>query len=142
LISICTKEPTYNIAKTAISEYASNNWEFHAPNVIVPEFLYILCQKLQNGLLTEAEYRNAIQSFKNQMAATITPTGGDISLIDRAIAIQATYGCSRSADCLYIALAEVLAKSGPAELLTFDNGNVNQTTKHAPTVKVNLLSTF
>lgn len=73
------------------------------------------------------------------MAATLTPPGGDISLIDRAKEIQSGYGCSRSADCLYIAFAEELAKTGAAELLTFDKGAVNQVAKHAPTITVNLL---
>jgi predicted nucleic acid-binding protein len=139
LISICTVEPSSSTAETALNDYASKNWMFYAPNVIVPEFLYILCQKLQGGLLTEAEYQNAIKAFKKQMAAIITPSGGDVSLVDRAREIQSGYGCSRSADCLYIAFAEELAKSSVVELLTFDRGAVNQVAKHTPTIKVNLL---
>lgn len=38
-----------------------------------------------------------------------------------------------------LALAEELAQSGAAELLTFDGGMVNQAAKNAPTVKINLL---
>lgn len=141
LISICAKEPSHTTAETALADYATRSFTFHAPNAIVPEFLYVLCQKLQSGLLTEAECEMAIRAFKRQMSPISTPPGGDASLIDRAKEIQSGYGCSRSADCLYIAFAEELAKSGATELLTFDKGVVNQAAKHAPSVKVNLLPT-
>jgi predicted nucleic acid-binding protein len=139
LISICTKEPSNSTADAALSTYASQGAVFHAPNVIVAEFLYVLCQKLENGILTETEYEKAFTAFKKQMAATCTPPNGDMPLLDRARQIQSGYGCSRSADCLYIAYAEELAKTGAAELLTFDKGAINQVAKHAPAVKVNLL---
>ncbi|MGH9854558.1 MAG: type II toxin-antitoxin system VapC family toxin, partial [Blastocatellia bacterium] len=139
LISICAMEPSHATAETALADYASKGFVFYAPNVAVPELLYVLCQKLQSGLLTEAEYEKAIRAFKKQMAAISTPPGRDASLIDRAKEIQSGYGCSRSADCLYIAFAEELAKNGVTEFLTFDKGAVNQVTKHAPSVKVNLL---
>jgi predicted nucleic acid-binding protein len=139
LISICAKEPSHTTAETALADYATKSFAFYAPNVIVPEVLYVLCQQLQSGLLVQAEYEKAILAFKKQLAPISMPPGGDASLIDRAIEIQSGYGCSRSADCLYIALAEELAKSGAAELLTFDKGAVNQVARHAPSVKVNLL---
>ncbi len=139
LISICSKEPSHAAAENALGDYASKSRTFHAPNAIVVEFLYVLCQKLQTGALTQDEYEKAIEAFKKQMAAILTPPGGDASLIDRAREIQGGYGCSRSADCLYIALAEELAKTGVAEFLTFDKGAVNQVAKHAPAVMVNLL---
>jgi hypothetical protein len=60
-------------------------------------------------------------------------------LIRRAKEIQSGYGCSHSAYALYIALAEDLGKTGPAELVTFDKGAVKQGQMHAPSVKVNLL---
>jgi len=141
LISICTKEPSHTTAETALADYALKSCAFYAPNAMVPEFLYVLCQKLQSGLLTEAEYDKATQAFKKQMATISMPPGGDASLIDRATEIQSGYGCSRATDCLYIALAEELAKSGATELLTFDKGAVNQVAKHAPSVKVHLLPT-
>jgi predicted nucleic acid-binding protein len=140
LISICSKEPSHTIAETAIADYAARSFNFYAPNAIVPEFLYVLCQKLQSGALTEAEYEKAIRAFKLQISPISTPLGGDASLIDRAKEIQVGYGCSRSVDCLYIAFADELAKRGVSEILTFDKGVVNQAAKHAPSVKVNLLS--
>lgn len=139
LISICTREASYTTAETALRDYASRNFAFYAPNTIVPEFLYVLCRKLQSGLLSEIEYEKASTAFKKQMDAILTPVGGDTSLIDRAKEIQSSHGCSHSADSLYIAFAEALAKSSTAEFLTFDKGIVNQIAKHTPTVNVNLL---
>ena len=65
------------------------------------------------------------------MALIAVPNNGDASLLPRAEEIRSGYGCSRSADGLYIALAEELAKSGTAELLTFDKGTVNQVANNA-----------
>jgi hypothetical protein len=66
---------------------------------------------------------------------------GDVPLIGWAKEIQVGYGCSHSADGLYIAPAEELRRTGSAEFVTFDEGAVNQILKHAPTVSVNLLPT-
>lgn len=107
--------------------------------MISGEFLFIACQKLQSGLLTQAEYDTAIDDFSDYMTTVFPPPSGEAALIRRAREIQGGYGCSRSADCLYIALAEELAKRGATELVTFDKGMVNQVARHAPTVQVNLL---
>lgn len=139
LLGICTKEPKEQTAKTALADYASKNWAFYAPGVMLGEFLFIACQKLQSGLLTQAEYDTAIEAFKKQMKAILPPPSGDAALIQRAKEIQQSYGCSRSADCLYLALAEELAKSVATELLTFDTGMISQAAKNAPTVQINLL---
>ncbi len=139
LLGICTKEPKEQTAKAALADYATRNWTFYAPGVVLGEFLFIACQKLQSGALTQAEYETAIEAFKKQMKAILPPPSGDGSLIQRAKEIQSGYGCSRSADCLYLALAEELAKSGAAELVTFDAGMVNQAAKNSPSVIVNLL---
>ena len=66
-------------------------------------------------------------------------TVSDATLIKRAFEIQQSYGCSRSADSIYIALAEHLAKTRTVEIVTFDGGLVNQAAKNAPTVKINVL---
>jgi len=60
-------------------------------------------------------------------------------LIARAEEIRGGYSCRRSADGLYIALAEELSQSVPTELLTFDEDLPKQAAKNAPAVKVNLL---
>ncbi len=136
LIAICSIEPlTFNTAEQAFTAYASRGYSFFAPNVIIAEVMYIFCQKLQSGILTPITYDEAIENFKDQMKAIAPPPQGETALIKRAKEIQSGYGCSHSADCLYIALAESLG----AEFLTFDKGLVNQTAKNAPSVTVNLL---
>ncbi len=110
-IAICAKEQNKRVtAENALADYSAKGWAFYAPNAIVSEVMYVLCQKLQDGSLTPALYE-----------------------------IRQGYGCSRSSDSLYITLAEELAISANVELLTFDKGFVNQVAKSAPTVKVNLL---
>ena len=105
------------------------------------EVLYILCGKLQNGLLDATAHQEAIESLRDQMSAILPPPNGEVALVMRAEEIRSGYGCSRSSDGLYIALAEALTSTGPVELLTFDTGIVNQAARNAPTVTVNLLST-
>ncbi len=141
LIAICAKEQDkFAKADAAFNDYALRGWLFFAPGVAVAETLYILCGKAQAGALTPAEHDTAIRVLQNYLALISPPPRGDFSLIARAEAVRESYGCSRSADGLYIALAEELAQSGVAELLTFDQGLVNQVAKNAPTVKVNLLT--
>jgi predicted nucleic acid-binding protein len=101
------------------------------------EVLYILCQKHQGGTLTDKAYEEAVENFQDQMKAIITIS--DALLIKRAFEIQQSYGCSRSADGIYIALAEHLSNSYTVEIVTFDGGLVNQAAKNAPSVKVNVL---
>ncbi len=137
IISVCSKEATATIAKSELESYAKNGWEFFAPNIIVAEVLYILCQKLQNGLLTAKAYDEAIENFQDQMKVTQTP--GDAQFIKRAKEIQNSYGCSRSADSIYIALAEDLAKTRTVEFLTFDRGIINQAVKNALMITVKIL---
>lgn len=137
LISVCSKEPTAAIVQNELENYAKNDWEFFAPNIIVAEVLFILCQKLQNGLLTQKSYDESIENFQDQMKIIETPN--DAQFIKRAKEIRETYGCSRSSDSLYLALAEDLAKNRTVEVLTFDKGMINQAAKNAPTVTVRIL---
>jgi len=139
LISICSNETTLNIAADALAQYASLGCAFYAPHVVVSEVLYVLCVKLRGGLLTQSAYDDAINEFQDQMKAISLQPEGDVALVRRSKEIQTGYGCSHSADGLYIALAEELAKTGPAEFVTFDKGAVGQILRQAPTVKVNLL---
>ena len=141
LIALCSKENlTFQSAEKAFEKYSENGWDFFAPNIIVAEVLYVLCQKLSQGTLNETEYKQAVEIFNIQMTAITLPDNGDTSLIKRAVEIQEGYGCSRTSDSLYIALAEELTLTRPTELLTFDRGFVNQAAKNAALVKVNLLS--
>ena len=140
LIAICAREQDKLLtAETALAAYTANGWLFYAPGVILGEVLYILCGKLQNGLLDATAHQEAIENLQDQMNAILAPPSGEAALIARAEEIRSSYGCSRSADGLYIALAEELAQTGAAELLTFDTGIVNQVARNAPTVTVNLL---
>ena len=97
------------------------------------------CKKQEWKIFQQALYEKAVENFHNQVINFLSPPNGEASLIKRAKEIRQGYGCSRSADGLYIALAEELALSSSVELLTFDKGFVNQVSKNAPTVKVNLL---
>ncbi len=140
MIAICAKEQGKQItAKNAIEDYVVKGWMFSAPNVIVAEVMYILCLKLQDGSLTSALYEKAIENFYDYAINFLPPPTGEASLIKRAREIRQGYGCSRSSDSLYIALAEELTASYHVELLTFDTGFINQAAKNAPTVKINLL---
>jgi predicted nucleic acid-binding protein len=141
LIALCSKEKlTFQTAEKEFDEYVRDGWEFFAPNVIVAEVFYVLCEKLANGILTEQEHEKALEFFTDLMSAVLPPENGEASLIKRAEEIRQNYGCSRASDSLYIALAEELAKTRTTEVLTFDKGFVNQTAKNSPTVKVNLLT--
>jgi predicted nucleic acid-binding protein len=141
IISLCAREKdTYSTAKTAVDDYINKGYEFFAPEVIVAEVVFVLCHKLTAGELTQLTYQIAIETFKDYMSFISAAPNGETSLIDRSIEIRSGYGCSRSSDGLYIALAEELSNTYEIEILTFDKGMVNQTAKNAPTVAINLLS--
>ena len=92
----------------------------YAPGVIASEALHGFCRKEQEGLLTPQEYAQAVGDFHAFMTSVLPPPSGDGSLIARADGIRAGYGCSRSADALYLALAEELSGTHTAVLLTFE----------------------
>ena len=102
--------------------------------------IFILCQKLADGSITKLEYEKAVKAFKYYLGFISLSPNGEASLLDRAIEIRDGYGCSRSSDGLYIALAEELSTTYDTEIVTFDKGFINQAAKNAPTVKVNLLT--
>ena len=139
LVSICSKEPSCQTAEDALDNYASKNWAFYAPGAILTEVLFILCRKLQDGLLTEAEHEKAVKTFSDYMQGIRPSPQGDIRFILRNEEIRKGYSCLHSADAYYIALAEDLAKSLPSEFLTFDRRVINVVASNAPSVKVNLL---
>lgn len=140
LVALCSNEQfTFSIAEQAFEKYVQEGWDFFAPNIIVAEVLYVLCQKPAQGILTETEHKQSVELFINYMIAIALPEGGDSSLVKRAEEIRVSYGCSRSSDGFYIALAEELTKTRRTELLTFDKGMINQAAKNASTVIVTLL---
>lgn len=141
MIALCAQEPgRYAVATAEINNYAQAGALFYAPNVIVSESQYALCRRFTIGLLTQAEHMQAVQSLNARMQGVLPPPNGERSLLLRAEQLRDGYGCSRSADSLYIALAEELAQRGQTRLLTFDQGLPNQAARNAPTVSVHLLT--
>ena len=140
LIGLCAKETNkLKTAETAFKDYTHKGYEFFAPNVLVTEVIFVLCQKQMDGSLTQLEYEEALITFADYLKGIVLTPNGEASLIDRAVEIRDGYGCTRSSDAFYIALAEDLAKTYNTEHLIFDKGFVNQATKNAPTVKIKLL---
>jgi predicted nucleic acid-binding protein len=128
------------IAAAELARYSSLGYEFFAPGVIVSETLYVLCGKLQNGVLTSTEHAQSILDFEVLMGKILSPPDGEVALIARAEAIRGSYSCRRSADGIYIALAEMLSATRPTTLLTFDADMQKQATNSAPSVTVQLLT--
>ncbi len=140
MIAISSREAGHDAVATAeLGRYASLGYEWFAPGTIISETLYILCGKLNSGILSPADYATAVQTFARTMNSVLPPPTGDAALVLRAEQIGSGYGCSRSADGIYIALAEQLAQTQPTVLLTFDKGLPKQAAMHAPTVMVHLL---
>ncbi len=140
IISISSKEAkTFRIAENAFNKYAADGCEFFAPSIIVAEGMFALCNKLKDGILTQNTHDKAVESFTDYMKIIETPSD-ESSLIKRAVEIRGTYGCSRSSDGIYIALAEELSQNRTTEPLTFGKGMQNQIVSHAPTVNLNLLT--
>jgi predicted nucleic acid-binding protein len=127
-------------AQAELITSTTNGYQLYAPGVAVAETLYILCQKVQSGALTPAEHALAVQDFVTLMNTVLGPPRGDASLIVRAEQLRVGYGCSRSADGIYLALAEELCATRPTRLLTFDRDLPNQAARHAPAVNVHLLT--
>jgi len=69
------------------------------------------------------------------------PPTGDKSLIERAEEIRGAFGCSRSADGIYLALAEELNAAMSTELVTFDAGMLNQAARSSLRMLVVVLPT-
>lgn len=110
LIALCAREnDKLQTAQTAVDDYTNQGYEFFAPSVLVAEVIFVLCQKLADGALTQPKYEKAIKAFEYYLNFISLSPNGEASLLKRAIEIREGYGCSRSSDGLYIALAEELA---------------------------------
>ena len=143
LIAICAKEAgRHTLAHAELTAYANQGYDFYAPGYILGECLYVLCRKLEvDGTLTPVEHAAAIADLSTYMGMILPPPNGEASLVIRAEKIRSGYGCSRSADGIFIALAEELAATRTCKLLTFDTGFKNQASTNAPTVDVQELAT-
>lgn len=140
-IALASKENVREATALAeMARYAQLGYVWYAPGVIISETLYILCGKKQRGELSSADYAIAIIGFQTTMTSIHPPPSGDRALIARAEQIGESYGCSRSADGIYIALAEELSLTRHTVLLTFDKDMTNQAARNAPTVTVQILT--
>lgn len=143
VIGLCAKEPTkYVTAHTELQQRIASGCTIHAPHLLVMEVSFVLCGKLQNGVLTAADYTLAVANFQSLLALIAFDPDGDANLFNRAEQIRQGYGCSHSADSFYLALTESLAiisLTGDAELLTFDAGQQKQATAAGLSVTVTLL---
>ncbi len=141
VIGLCAKEPgKYLKAQTILSQRLAAGCALHAPHLLVMEASYVLCGKLQAGTLTAAEHAIAVANLQSLTTLIIFSSGGDVTLMRRAEQMRQGYGCSRSADCFYIALAEQLTTLQTSELITFDVGQQSQAIALAPAVIVTLLT--
>ena len=139
VIGVCAREPKkYALAQAELSMRITDGCPLHAPHLLIMEATYVLCGKQQSGELTQSEHTAAVANLGLLSTTIIFPEKGDMSLLVRAEQLREGYGCSRSADCFYIALAEHLALSGTSELITFDAGQQRQTAA-SPGVVVTLL---
>ena len=82
----------------------------------------VLCGKERRHALSPSEHAQAVAYFQMFMTGVLPPPNSDASLILRADQICSGYGCSHSADAIYIALAEELSQTYETRLLTFDGG--------------------
>lgn len=141
VLAICSHENlTYKKALTAFEDYAKDGWEFHAPNVLTAEVLFVLCRKLADGVLSKAEHDSSIEAFTILAGSIRNPENGDGTLISSASKIRGSYGCSRMSDSLYLAYAQELAANRKVEILTFDNGLINHAANCSATFTVRVLS--
>ena len=89
LIAICAREKNkYQTAKDALEDAATNGVAFYAPDILIAEVLFILCNKHQNGLLTDTQYQDAIEDFRDQMSVIFPAPDGEAPLISRAVEIR------------------------------------------------------
>jgi predicted nucleic acid-binding protein len=147
-VAHCAKEPNRHPKTVAyLNLYARAGWQLFSPGVVVPETLFVLCNKKHGNpaksippTLTATEHATAIQLFSTFMAAVSPPPSGDGSLILRADEILANYTCRDSSDSLYIALAERLIKDRKTELVTFDAAMESRAKAIVPGLVVTLLA--
>ena len=142
-IAICAKEPDKFVNAVAkIDEYAKAGCHFFAPGVIVAECLFVFCRKLSDGVISQAEHANAVDAFLQLMSQVNAPPTGESSLIKRAEEIRGGLGCSRSADGIYLALAEKLTIESATEVVTFDKGMKAQAAASSISVPVIVIATI
>jgi predicted nucleic acid-binding protein len=141
MVALCAREARgYAAARQQMRQYARGGFVAYAPNVIIAETLFALCHKLQDKRITSEQHARFIRHLRVRMRGILPPPLGEAALIERAEQIRGSYGCSRSADSLYIALAEQLAQTRRTELVTLDTAIPAWAACAAPSVTVRLLT--
>jgi predicted nucleic acid-binding protein len=141
MIALRAKEADkYAVADAELTRMAQAGYQFSAPRVIIAECLFVLCKKQQDGILSDADHASAVADLGTYLGMVLPAPNGDRTLVARAEQIRSGCGCSRSADGLYLALAEELTAIGTPENATFDAGLRNQARANAPSVNVILLT--
>ena len=140
IVGFCAKEPNkFPGIKAKLDFYAMNGWLLFAPGVVSGEVMYAFCKKRTEEGMPDDEYRNAVAVFAELMKDIHPPPDGEASLIGQVEEIQEGYGCSRTSDGFYLALAERLQTVASVELATTDAGMKKQAQAKAPSVIVQLL---
>ena len=139
-LAIAANEPSQPMVSAEIESFAKQGFEFFSPGVLITEALYVLCGKLTDGSLSSSDHEIALKKLDIFLQNVSPAPKGDMKLLLRAEAIRGHYTCRRSADGIYIALAEELTLARPTILLTLDADMSRQAVKNAPSVDVRLLS--
>ena len=143
VIALCAKEPDKLAnAATKMKEYVNNGCVFYAPGTVIAECLYVFCKKLSAGKLTAAEHSSAVLNLITMMGQILPPPTGDKTLVKRAEEIRGSLACTRSADGIYLALAEELHKAASTEVVTFDGAMKAQATACSLSPQVVVLPTI
>lgn len=139
-VAIASKEADTELpANSEMNACIARGCMFFAPGVLVSETLYVLCKKFESGILSAPNHAQAVQDFRMILSFIQPPPDDEVSLVLRAEQLRGSYTCRRSADGLYIALAELLTQSNQTTLITFDADMQKQAANFAPSVNVKLL---
>ena len=79
-IALCAKEASAVKVHRAISGYGVRNYQFYAPGVLVAETLYVLCKKLQSGVLSPSDHASAVADFDVLLDSVLPPPGATVLL--------------------------------------------------------------
>ena len=102
LVSISSKETkTHEIAEDAFNSFAIDGWQFFAPNVIVAESMFALCNKLETKIFSPKDHEKAVESFLDYMTVIETPKDESV-LMKRALNFDSLMGAVvvRRTDCI------------------------------------------
>jgi len=142
MVAVCAREAgRFERASTEMANHAQMGGLFFAPGVLFAEVLFALCGKFSRGELTTQQHARSVEILVEYAATILPPPHGDHALVARAEQVRGGYGCSHSADGLYLALTEWLTRTAVAELITFDTGLQRQAAVTAPHLTIRLLTT-